>query len=114
MTTMSFDSPLAEAAWLTATEVGDTSGSEGLADQRGGRIGESGWNGYITVHTSSLTARGHSDLTDRITGSYGTLGAFDAWITTSGSAVTLVDWGHDEGTRSGTDLLWQAWKDGAK
>ena len=114
MTTMSYDTPLAEAAWLTATEVGDTSGSEGLADHRGGGMGEPGWNGYITVHTSSLTARGHGDLVERITNSYGTLGSFDAWISTSGSAVTLVDWGHDEGARSGTDLLWQSWQDAAQ
>lgn len=108
--TLTYENDLAEAAWLTSQDVPTSDPAEGLSASRGGQPGDVGWEGYVTVILGNLSNRGHAELAANLRAAHG-VEAFDAWITTTGTTVALKDWGHDEGPRSGTDMLWRAWEE---
>ncbi|MCK0441294.1 hypothetical protein MUG78_18000 [Gordonia alkaliphila] len=108
--TLTYENDLAEAAWLTSQDVSNSDYTEGLSASRGGQPGDAGWEGYVTVNLNMLSDRGHAELAADLRADFG-ISIFAAWITTNGKSVALKSWGHDEGLRSGTDMLWQAWQE---
>ena len=98
-----FDSVLAEAAHMISMH-GFT------ADEFGSSTEGDGWNGLVDVSATVLLDLGEGDLRDRFVTEHGdAVGGFLVWIREDSQGfVSVVEYGSDEGTRSGVDLVGRA------
>jgi hypothetical protein len=98
-----FDSVMAEAAHVIH--------AHGFAaDEFGSSVEGAGWNGLVTVSAPVLLNLGENELRDRFVAEHSdTVGGFLVWIQEDTQGfVSVVEFGSDEGTRSSTDLVNQA------
>lgn len=84
---------VARTAWRAVVDrpTIDPTGVRGLLDEFGGTgtPGSAGWNGLV-----ACTHDGDEVL---------------VWLRSDGAEILTVEYGSDSGTRSGTDLVNQAW-----
>ncbi len=98
-----FDSILAEAAHVIHLHGF-------AADEYGSSTEGDGWNGLVDVSATVLLNLGETEVRERFMAEHGdAIAGFLVWIREDPQGfVSVVEYGSDEGTRSGTDLVSQA------
>jgi hypothetical protein len=98
-----FDSVLAEAAHVIHMRGF-------AADEFGSSVEGNGWNGLVDVSAVVLLNLEEDELHERFIAEHGdAVGGLLVWIREDSQGfVSVVQYGSDEGTRSGTDLVNQA------
>ncbi len=97
-----FDSVLAEAAYTIMLH--------GFTEDQFGTSDSGGWNGLVDVSATGLLNLGEDELRERFVAKHGdAAGGYLVWIREDSQGfVTLVEYGDDAGTRSGTDAVARA------
>lgn len=92
-----FDSPLAEAAYTIA--------NHGFTEDEFGTVEDIGWNALVVVSSTVLLNLGEIDLRDAAC-AYAPDSGWLVWVREDSQGfVSVVEFGDDEGTRSGSDLV---------
>lgn len=96
-----FESPLAEAAYAVC--------NHGFAEEEFGTVQDIGWNALVDVTPTVLLNLGETDLFRKVQDQNMPFSGYLVWVREDSQGnVSVVEFGSDEGLRSGTDLVNEA------